>query len=338
MSAVAMGLNARQLDVDLSALPAESENTTWDAATNTFAWSATYWNSTELFPGADYSGYTHLNYSTEAGTMDHFRLIFKFTDGTQVTYTPAEVGDKSLTWAEMGVSKDALKDITTIRLSGANDGTGDIKVNSFSLWADDDATPVTTYAVPEGSVDLKDLTGTEANWAATVVYPKTFAVQGQSFGNGDGSNESTHVNIDGYESLTVYISNSSTGLGLRTWIWNGSGVTTLYFYPQDQYDTADFTVPYQITAPGNYSVKVQGYQYLKGIKAANDWNASPLTCEIAFANPSGHPDAIVNIPTGLNGVNAAQAANIFYNILGQRVAAPVKGQMYIMNGRKVVIK
>lgn len=41
--------------------------------------------------------------------------------------------------------------------------------------------------------------------------------------------------------------------------------------------------------------------------------------------------------TGINAVNAQQSANEYYNLRGQRVAAPQKG-LYIVNGKKVVVK
>jgi len=41
--------------------------------------------------------------------------------------------------------------------------------------------------------------------------------------------------------------------------------------------------------------------------------------------------------TGINAVNAQQATEEFYNLRGQRVAAPQKG-LYIVNGKKVVLK
>lgn len=60
-----------------------------------------------------------------------------------------------------------------------------------------------SYTIPEGSTDLKELTGTEPNWANTVKYPTTFAPGGNVFGNGEGSNESTHVDVSAYESITI---------------------------------------------------------------------------------------------------------------------------------------
>lgn len=148
--------------------------------------------------------------------------------------------------------------------------------------------PITLY--PLGLTDLKTLTGTATDWASTVTYPKDFESQKLCFGNGDGGSESTHVTISDYESISFVVSKvTNGGTALRVWLWNGA-VTTLYPYPADQYETADFTKPYVITKPGVYTVKVAGYPYLKGVKSANSWTigvAGVVTVDYAYATKNG---------------------------------------------------
>lgn len=148
--------------------------------------------------------------------------------------------------------------------------------------------PITLY--PMGLTDLKTLTGTNANWASTVTYPKDFESMKLCFGDGDGGGESTHVTISGYESISFVVSKvTNGGTALRVWLWN-NGVTTLYPYPAEQYETADFTQPYIITKPGVYTVKVAGYPYLKGVKSANSWvigAAGVVTVDYAYATKNG---------------------------------------------------
>lgn len=135
-----LSANAEVKECNLSALPAASEETTWEAATNTFAWTQTYYNSTEVFKAGDYSGYDTFNFDVEAGTADHFRIIIRFSNGaTQVTHMTS-VGKKSITWEELGVAAENVKSISSIRISGANDCLGNIKVNKIYL----DTTPVPT--------------------------------------------------------------------------------------------------------------------------------------------------------------------------------------------------
>lgn len=148
--------------------------------------------------------------------------------------------------------------------------------------------PITLY--PMGLTDLKTLTGTNTNWASTVTYPKDFESQKLCFGDGDGGGEATHVTISGYESISFVVSKvTNGGTALRVWLWN-NGVTTLYPYPAEQYETADFTQPYVITKPGVYTVKVAGYPYLKGVKSANSWQigaAGVVTVDYAYATKNG---------------------------------------------------
>ena len=148
---------------------------------------------------------------------------------------------------------------------------------------------------PAGTTDFKNLTGTETNWAASVAYPKEFAVQGASFGNGNGDSESTHVDIDGYDYLHFVVSEAqSSSVALRVWIWDvvNSKVVTLYAYPMADYaSVANWEAENLITAPGTYVVKVSGYKYLKGAKAANNWGAPSVTVAMAYASAGSAPIA-----------------------------------------------
>lgn len=170
---------------------------------------------------------------------------------------------------------------------------------------------------PLGLTDLKTLTGTNANWASTVTYPKDFESMKLCFGDGDGGGESTHVTISGYESISFVVSKvTNGGTALRVWLWN-NGVTTLYPYPAEQYETADFTQPYIITKPGVYTVKVAGYSYLKGVKSANSWligAAGVVTVDYAYATKNGQ----VGVAKAINGFRhfSSDKALDFTNMTG----------------------
>ena len=124
-------------EVDLSALPATSESTTWtwnaETSSGVFAWSASWSNSTELFGAGDYSAYASLNYIISAGTSDRFRIIIKYTNGTEQTTYSASCGAKSLSWSVIGVDPANLPYIQSIRLSGAQTASGDIIVSRIFL-------------------------------------------------------------------------------------------------------------------------------------------------------------------------------------------------------------
>ena len=146
--------------------------------------------------------------------------------------------------------------------------------------------PKPAVTVPEGCVDVAALTGTFADWATTVVYPKEFAVQGAAFGDGNGDKESTHVSVADYDKVTFVVSKGSTqGLALRVWMWNGSSVVTLFAQPEANEATADYSQEYLIKEPGNYVVKFNGLTDLKGVKAANNWGADPIVVDLAYVTP-----------------------------------------------------
>ena len=279
--------------LDLKTMPASSENTTWvtsdDNQSAIFAWTTQWYNSTQLFGAEDYTQYQSLRIVSEEGTVNHFRLIVKFSDGTeQNTINPVNVGEQTYSIEYLaGGDESKISKISEIRLSGADDVTGNVKIKKVELVAGLGSVKL----LPLGLTDLKTLTGTATDWASTVTYPKDFQSQKLCFGNGDGGSESTHVTISGYESISFVVSKvTNGGTALRVWLWNGA-VTTLYPYPADQYETADFTKPYIITKPGVYTVKVAGYPYLKGVKSSNSWEignvAGVVTVDYAYATKNG---------------------------------------------------
>ena len=278
--------------LDLTTMPSPSENTTWvmsdDNQSAIFAWTTQWYNSTQLFGAEDYTQYQSLRIVSEEGTVNHFRLIVKFSDGTeQNTINPVNVGEQTYSIEYLaGGDESNISKISEIRLSGANDVTGNVKIKKVELVAGLGSVKL----LPLGLTDLKTLTGTATDWASTVTYPKDFESQKLCFGNGDGGSESTHVTISGYESISFVVSKvTNGGTALRVWLWNGA-VTTLYPYPADQYETADFTKPYIITKPGVYTVKVAGYPYLKGVKSANSWVigvAGVVTVDYAYVTKNG---------------------------------------------------
>ena len=279
--------------LDLTTMPSPSENTTWvmsdDNQSAIFAWTTQWYNSTQLFGAEDYTQYQSLRIVSEEGTVNHFRLIVKFSDGTeQNTIKPVNVGEQTYSIEYLaGGDESKISKISEIRLSGANDVTGNVKIKKVELVAGLGSVKL----LPLGLTDLKTLTGTATDWASTVTYPKDFESQKLSFGNGNGDAESTHVTISDYESISFVVSKvTKGGTALRVWLWNGA-VTTLYPYPADQYETADFTKPYIITKPGVYTVKVAGYPYLKGVKSANSWLiggvAGVVTVDYAYVTKNG---------------------------------------------------
>lgn len=144
----------------------------------------------------------------------------------------------------------------------------------------DDTEPITydpVYVYPQNCTDMKSI-------ISGVGYPQTFAVQGQNWGNNGTSTTGSDVND--YESISFVVSKGSTGLGIRVWVSDGINTATLYAYPEEEYENVtDWTKSYKITTPGTYKVKLGKWNVLAGIKADNDWGASELIVDYAYATP-----------------------------------------------------
>lgn len=292
----AAAVHAKSLAVDLSKLPKGSENTTWSwdsgTSTGTFTWSATSYNSTELFPLGNYSTYTTLNLETTAGTADHFRIIIKFTNGAgQVTITPVSAGKVSLKLLDYTTEENLAK-VETIRLSGANDCTGDVSVSSIYLegpdvnYIEDNTIQVT----PTGATDLNGITGTGAAW--DIKYPITIADATQ-FGSNTIDDDSKSANIADYDYLLFNVTEASAGARtfLRVFVSteksDGNG-TRVCLYPHPIADYAsvaddDWTAETTITAPGVYVVKISNYPLLRGVKNKAYWQGAAGSIKISLA-------------------------------------------------------
>ncbi|MBQ9640915.1 MAG: hypothetical protein IJV06_05100 [Bacteroidaceae bacterium] len=284
---VSVGVQAEKVFADLS-----KYNEKWDGTDVSFSWTATYGNqlSPELtecgIPKGDLRNWEKLVVVVDELTnCDFFRVLVYSGDDTNHsnTFKATKTGTNEFT---LSGNVDYLNNVTKIVLSGSNwedskSGTwsttpASFKVKEVYLERPDivyiEANSI--YEAPAGTTDLKNLTGTNTNWANTVSYPKELAVQGQAFGDGNGDKESTHVNISGYDYICFEVTEAtSKTAGLRVWIWDDveEKVVTLYSKPIAEYATATWTEYSQITGVGTYVVKVSGYKYLKGVKAYNDY-------------------------------------------------------------------
>ncbi len=299
-------MNAEKVYADLSMYGDK-----WDGTDVSFSWTATYGNQLTPsltgygLPKGDLRSWEKLVVVVDELTnCDFFRILVYSGDDSNHsnTFKATQTGTNEFT---LSGNVDFLNNVTKIVLSGSNwedtkssswtqTDPASFKVKEVYLERPDivyiEASAV--YEAPVGTTDLKNLTGTETNWANTVTYPKELAVQGASFGNGDGSSESTHVGIDGYDYLCFEVTTATENTaGLRTWIWDGSKVVTLYAKPIADYATADYTVASKITGVGTYVVKISGYQHLKGVKAANDWGCPASVVSMAWVSTGEAPVA-----------------------------------------------
>ena len=288
-------VKAKILEVNLSSLPASSENTTWDNSTKTFAWSSTGYNSTELFATDNYSTYTTLNLKTTAGTADHFRIIVRFTNGAdQVIINPIAVGNVSITLTDY-ITLANLANVSSIRLSGANDvATGNIKVSRVYLEGPDYIKQTTVKVAPDGVTNINGLEGA-GSYIWNVSYPVTIGSVTQIGGCIDDDSKS--VDITGLDYIVFVVSEASAdaAINLRTFVASKAydpekeetGNTyrkCLYPHPIADYATVEnWETMTSITEPGIYVVKVSGNKYLRCIKSRGNWEGNIGSVKISLA-------------------------------------------------------
>lgn len=277
----------KTLECDLSTLPTASENTTWDKETNTFSWTASSYNSCEIFGAGDYSAYETLNYTATAGTCDHFRIIFKFSNGaSQVTYNPAAVGTNNLTWATMGVSEDNLPFISSIRISGANDFASSAEtpgtVNFSQIYLEGPDIPVYNPV----KLYAQDWTPINSATNYNVAYPFTFK-EGKPFWGSDANSATPNQDVTSYTDINIIV--SATGGGkVRAFLWNDetNAREIVYFHKVGDTGAID------INTAGTYTASLGSCTKLLGIKW--DWGCNNVVIDAAFLSKSTDKSNAVN--------------------------------------------
>lgn len=325
----ANSVKAKTLDVNLSALPASSENTTWDNSTKTFAWSSTGYNSTELFATDNYSTYTTLNLKTTAGTADHFRIIVRFTNGAdQVIITPVAVGNVSITLTDY-ITLANLANVSSIRLSGANDvATGNIKVSRVYLEGPDYIKQTTVKVAPDGVTNINGLEGA-GSYIWNVSYPVTIGSVTQIGGCIDDDSKS--VDITGLDYIVFVVSEASAdaAINLRTFVASqaydpekesGNAYRKcLYPHPIADYATVEnWETMTSITEPGIYVVKVSGNKYLRCIKSRGNWegNIGSIKISLAYMGSGSTPAAPVDQITRVGEDALTDANATWFDVTG----------------------
>ena len=307
----------RTLGVNLSKMAASEGNATWDSSTGKFAWTGT-WSNAITLPGlsGNLSSFNTVNYETEAGSCDHFRILIYYSNGAGQTTYFASVGKKSVSFAEMGVAAVNLPHVTSIKISGANDTTGDITLKSFSLEG-----PLVNYieetnveVAPEGVIDINGMTGAN-NEKWSIAYPLNIGDATQFGGDIDRDNKS--VDISDYDYLLFAVSDASADAKtyLRVFVSTEStdGNSTrviLYPHPIADYATVtDWTAETTITASGIYVVKISDYPLLRGIKNKAYWQGSAGTIVVSQAYVGTGTPVAPTVSTVVAGLDALTDAN-----------------------------
>lgn len=290
-------VSAKELKVDLSAgLPQVGGGTatfTYDEASQcgTLEWDSSNSNNLVIIPGfnGDLYEYDEFRIVTEEGTLpegaeegsnvlNEYRIVIKFTNGAAQVTKYVEVGEKVLTWDFFGVAETDRHYIENFYLAGTGAWDGDarkkpgnIKVKSISLVGPDIKyiEAAETYVTPQGTIDLKDLTGTNSGWANSIIYPTGFKSQDAVWGS-QADDVTNYVSIpEGYNYINFNVSEVVDKGSVRVWVVDDEkqARATIYLNPISDVTNEDVS----ITAAGTYAVKVTGYTKLLGMKAQNGW-------------------------------------------------------------------
>lgn len=312
ISEVYLNAPTRTKEVNLSNMAASEGNATWDSSTNTFAWTGT-WSNAITLPGlsGNLSSFNTVNYETEAGSCDHFRILIYYSNGAGQTTYFASVGKKSVSFAEMGVAAVNLPHVTSIKISGANDTTGDITLKSFSLEGPlvNYIEETSTYVVPEGANNINGMTGA-GNIKWNITYPQIIA--NETLWGGDIDSDNNSVDISNYDYLHFVVTDASSDAhtGLRVFVSDGTSRTVLYPHPIDDYaSVTDWTATSWITAPGTYVVKISDYPLLRGFKALQSWAQNAGTITVSLAYVSSATPVAPTVSTVVAGLDALTDAN-----------------------------
>lgn len=274
----ANSVKAKTLDVDLSKLPASSENTTWSwdagTSTGTFAWSAASYNSTQLFGSGNYSVYTTLKLETASKGANHFRIIIKYSNGaTQTTINPVATGNTNINLTDYATLEN-LANVESIRLSGAGDGTGDITVSRIYLEGPDIVyiEALENFEAPAGTTDLNGMTG-EGSIKWSVDYPKEMGTGTGWLGDIDSDEKSVDISTYDYLHFVISSVSANANLGVRVFVSDGSTRKCLYPHPiAEAANVTNWEAFSPITSTGTYVVNISKYPLLRGFKGGNSWD------------------------------------------------------------------
>ncbi len=153
-------VSARELHADLSQATPVGDNASWDAATNTFSWTAG--NSariqiTDIVGDGDLSAWDTLVLVTE-NYEDSYRLDIELQDGTVIQGTSGwgkfySAGTKKMALAEQ-LAEDKITSVKNIRIN-TNSGSGSIVIKDLYLL-NDEAEPQYFEKVCQGFKAVKN--------------------------------------------------------------------------------------------------------------------------------------------------------------------------------------
>ena len=309
-------------------------NTTWDAATNTFTWSTTYYNQLRNIglPKGDISMYKKLVVDCQMVTGTQFRVLF-YKGGSNLTL-----------YAHDGVNEFILKDeLEAIAPNDYNEyllACDEICLSGDNVTAPGEAIINSVYleTYPENeSVDIPGIVEEEqpekpAGYLDfTDEFPELNPRLGVKLGNGEvvlgARSKDVVADLTGYNSLTIV---ATPGLKLVLYM-NHEVDAQQNAGDYAEADTGKYVfLDVQTGEDGLCTVDLTQYEKAQLNCLCLPWDNSNKGTVWYLLLKKGVTD-------GIEAVSQQNDADVVFDLQGRRVAQPSKG-LYIVNGKKTIVR
>ncbi len=321
-------MRAANLYADLDASTHGGSNGSYDTATHVYTWTGST-DSRVVLSGlsGDLSGYENLvldftmggDYSS--GATIRIDIITNNSDGTTTQYTGTSsngaafysAGTKTVSLTKLVTSADALKDVNAVRIN-TNSSSGSATINSVYLTEPEQYFSLEFDSNGVCDVPLDMLTATTATYDSAT---------GTVTSEGSGS-IALKLSSDGIDMSSVYqVVMEITGDQLVNDVQMTSSAGSQHWYSSKytQTFTGDTVVATAVTSPvTSYKWNLSSTSGTMVISSLKIYNTTATAVEkVAVATPA--------------------ADNACYDLSGRRLPSkPTQPGIYIMGGRKVVVK
>ncbi len=308
-------------------------NTTWNASTNTFTWSTTYYNQLRNIglPSGDISKYKKLVVDCHFVTGNRIRILF-YKGGSNLTLYAQEGVNEFIIKDELEAQapddyNEYILQCDEICLSGDNAiAPGEVVVNSVYLetYPENESVEIPDIVneeqpdKPEGYIDL------------TEAFPSLNPRLGVKLGNGEvvlgQRSKDVIADLSPYSELTIV---ATPGL-------------KLVLYMNHEVDAQQNAGDYAEADAGKYLfLDVQTDENGMYTLDLTQMDKADLNCICLPWDNSNKGTVwyllLKDVATGIQQIANVAADNVIYDLQGRQVANP-QGGLYILNGKKVVLR
>ena len=308
-------------------------NTTWNASTKTFTWSTTYYNQLRNIglPSGDISKYKKLVVDCHFVTGNRIRILF-YKGGSNLTLYAQEGVNEFIIKDELEAQapddyNEYILQCDEICLSGDNAiAPGEVVVNSVYLetYPENESVEIPDIVneeqpdKPEGYIDL------------TEAFPSLNPRLGVKLGNGEvvlgQRSKDVIADLSPYSELTIV---ATPGL-------------KLVLYMNHEVDAQQNAGDYAEADAGKYLfLDVQTDENGMYTLDLTQLDKADLNCICLPWDNSNKGTVwyllLKDVATGIQQIANVAADNVVYDLQGRQVANP-QGGLYILNGKKVVLR